>query len=166
MRHILLFVLIGYFCQACQQPNPPINIIRHPVTLDSSKFYSVADTLIADMVVKNPDTEDWWTEKCLKQLKRNQFVDTIFKQLYESKLIAYDYYSGQPLSIRQIRELEHRNDFNRNIVGKFQFYEGWFYAPQQKIFIKKVYAIIFGYEIFDDKGLVKGYKPMFKIIFE
>ncbi|MCX7986535.1 MAG: hypothetical protein N2662_06320 [Bacteroidales bacterium] len=164
MKKIMMFITLGFF--ACQQKPENISIVRNQVMLDTLSFVAIADTIIADMVVKNPDTADWWTEKCLRRLKRESFVDTIFQQLYRKQLVAYDYYTNKPLSTSQIKEIERREDFNRNIVGKFQFYEGWYYDVQNKVFIKKVYAIIFGYETYDDKGMVKGYKPMFKVLFQ
>lgn len=159
-----LVLLLALF--SCREQSPKFVVARTSVPMDSLNLSCIADTFIADLVVKNPDSADWWTEKCVQRLQRKAFVDTIFQQLYHQQLIAYDYFSGKPLSISQIKELEHRNDFNRNIVGKFQFYEGWYYDYQKKVFLKKVYAIIFGYETYDDNGLVKGYKPMFKVVFE
>jgi hypothetical protein len=164
-RKFILFAILLGFCGCCTRTET-VNITKSSVSIDSVAFYSIADTVITDMVVKNPDNEDVWTEKCLHQIKRKAFIDTIFNELYAKRLVAYDYYTGKPLLPSEIKKLEKRKDFNRNIVGKFQFYESWFYDNTKHIFMKKVYSIIFGYETFDDRGNVKGYKPMFKIDFE
>lgn len=161
--YLLFFVLLTY---SCKDKCLKIEIKQFPVQIDTIGFITIADTLIDDMVVKNPDTTNWWTEKCLQRLQRKTFVDTIFAKLYRKEIIAYDYYTQQPLTINQIKKFEKQDDFNRNIVGKFQFYESWHYNSENHIFIKKVHAIIFGYETYTDKGEVKGYKPMFKIYFE
>lgn len=166
MRKIVFIISLNLFGWGCKSKPDIYTINRYSISIDSLQYYSVADTIVADMVVKNPDKEDTWMEKCLQQLQRKDFIDTIFQQLYSHRLIAYDYYTGKPMSINELRNLEKRNDYSREIVGKFQFYEGWYYDPQHKTFIKKVYYIIFGYETYDDKGYVKGYKPMFKIVFE
>lgn len=165
MRKII-YTLFCLWLFSCQHQPENIVVKRHLVSLDSITMSCIADTFIADLVVRNPDTADWWTQKCVQQLKRRAFIDTIFQQLYAHQLIAYDYYTGKPLSVTQIKEIEKRSDYNRDIVGKFQFYESWYYDSRYKVFLKKVYAIIFGYETYDDQGMVKGYKPMFKVVFE
>jgi len=134
------------------------------IKLDSLEFTSFADTIICDMVVKNPDPEDMWTEKWLKQLKRKEFIDIIFNEIYKCRLVAYDYYTNKILQPSDVKKIEKQSDFNRNIIGKFQFNETWYYDNKNHSFIKKVNSIIFGYETYDDKGYVKGYKPLFKIV--
>lgn len=166
MKRTGFYLLLLAIVLSCKHQPQNVVITRNSVSMDSVYMTCIADTFIADLVVRNPDTADWWTAKCVKYLKRQAFIDTLFQQLYAQQLVAYDYYSGKPLSILQIKEIERRDDYNRDIVGKFQFYEGWFYDARHRVFIKKVYSIIFGYETYDDSGMVKGYKPMFRVVFE
>ncbi len=166
MFHRLCFMCIAVILFSCNQKNKELHINRYSISIDSVLFASYADTVIADLVVKSTDKDDWWTEKCMSQLRRKAFIDTIFNEIYNERLIAYDYYTNKPLSIKEVKKIEKLPDYNRDIIGKFQFYEGWYYSNQQHAFIKKVYAIIFGYETYTDKGEVKGYKPLFKVVFE
>jgi hypothetical protein len=117
------------------------------------------------MVVKNPDKEDTWTEKCLSQLKRKALTDSIFDDIYKGKLLAFEYNTHRPLSINAVKKLEETTGYSRDIIGKFQFSEAWFYDKQHHSFIKKVQSIVFGFETYDQSGFVKGYKPLFKIDF-
>jgi hypothetical protein len=163
VRKILIAISLIITLFGCKEPQPKITINKIEVSIDSLLLKSYADTIVCDMVVRNPDKEDIWTEECLKQFKRQAIIDTIFNEIYEGRLVAYDYNSGQALSIKAIKRIEETSGFSRDIIGKFQFKEAWYYDNQNHTFIKKVYSIIFGYENYDDKGFVKGYKPLFRV---
>jgi hypothetical protein len=163
-----LLLVSGFFALSvlgCKNAQPNIVIKTTAVSLDSLKLKSYADTIVCDMVVKNPDKEDLWMEDCLKQLHREPLIDTIFNEIYIGRLIAYDFVTGKPLTIKEVKRLEETSGYSRDIIGKFQFKEIWYYDNKNHVFIKKVHSIIFGFETFDDKGFVKGYKPLFKVAF-
>jgi hypothetical protein len=136
------------------------------INYDSLKPIIFADSITCDVIVKNPEKDDKWTELCLRSFNRNAFLDTIFNQLYSGRLIAYDYDTHLPLTIKEIRKIEETTGYSRSIIGKFQFNEQWQYDPEKKIMMKKVHSIIFGYENYTEDGFVKGYKPLFKIKLE
>jgi hypothetical protein len=56
----------------------------------------VADSVIYDVVVKNPNIDDHWTEECLRHLDRLGLVDMVFEAIYREELIPYDYISNRP----------------------------------------------------------------------
>jgi hypothetical protein len=164
LARILIITLI--FCSAsCKQKSSNPQFKKTIISIDSLKLRSYADTVVCDMVVKNPDKEDTWTAECLNQLKRKALIDSIFDDVYKGKLIAYDFTSHGPLSIKELKKIEESVGYSRDIIGKFQFREAWFYDKSNHSFIKKVHSIIFGYETYDLSGFVKGYKPLFKIDF-
>jgi hypothetical protein len=159
-------IITSIFCSvSCKQKSSKPQFIKTIISIDSLKLISYADTLVCDMVVKNPDKEDTWTAECLNQLKRKALVDSIFDDVYKGKLLAYDFISHKPLSIKELKKLEESAGYSRDIIGKFQFREAWFYDKSHHSFIKKVHSIIFGFETYDLSGFVKGYKPLFKIDF-
>lgn len=164
VKKILFFSSLALIASwGCKNSQSNVEITKTEVSIDSLALKSYADTIVCDMVVKNPDKEDLWTEECLKQLKRQPLIDTIFNEIYLGKLQAFDYNTGCPLNIKEVKRLEETSGYSRGIVGKFQFKEVWYYDNKNHTFIKKVHSIIFGYETYDDKGFVKGYKPLFKV---
>lgn len=161
----VLITLIIICTVSCRHKTSSPKFEKTIVSVDSLKLRSYADTIVCDMVVKNPDKEDTWTEKCLSQLKRKALTDSIFDDIYKGKLLAFEYNTHRPLSINAVKKLEETTGYSRDIIGKFQFSEAWFYDKQHHSFIKKVQSIVFGFETYDQSGFVKGYKPLFKIDF-
>lgn len=159
----LLFCSILLLGLSCKNEPSKINVTRSTVAFDSLKLKCYADTIVCDMVVKNSDKEDKWMNECLGRLKRDELIENIFEDIYNNKLIAYDYTTQKALTIKEIRKIETTSAYNRDIIGKFQFREAWYYDKQHHTFIKKVHSIIFGYEVYDESKNVRGYKPLFKV---
>ena len=124
----------------------------------------VADVVVYDVVVKNPDPEDRWTEKCLRHLELEGLVDMLFEAIYREELIPYDYISNEPLSLKDIKDLENNTEFSRNNVGKIQFSEEWYFDQDNLRMEKRVNSLSLGYEVFDLEGNLRGYKPAFLVI--
>lgn len=165
MRNICkALLLMSIIIVACNRQ--PATVVNQKVDIryDSLNFASMADTIVCDMVIKNPDKDDKWTEECLQQLQRKKLIDTLFYQVYNNELQALDYYTNAPLCSSEIKKMEKEISNNRDLIGKIQFREAWMYDVKNKVFMKKVHSMIFGYETFDDKGFVKGYKPLFKVM--
>ena len=161
----LLIILMIFYAASCRQKSSNFQYEKTIITFDSLKLRSYADTIVCDMIVKNPDKEDTWTEECLSRLKRKALTDSIFDDVYKGKLLAFDFNTHKLLSIKEVKKLEETAGYSRDIIGKFQFREAWFYNKQHHTFIKKVHSIIFGFETYDQSCFVKGYKPLFKIDF-
>lgn len=165
-NHVKLVMLACLAILAACTQSPVINEVKNvTVAFDSLLLESYADTIVCDMVVKNPEPNDSWMEECLKNFKHTEMLSAIFTDLYSGKLTAYDFFSNKPLSIGELRQLEGIKGYKREIIGKFQFREAWFYDKANHTFIKKVHSITFGYETYDENGGVKGYKPLFVVKF-
>ena len=93
------------------------------------------------------------------------FLDSIFNDIYMGKLIAYDYITHKALSIKDVKSVEETPGYSRDIIGKFQFREAWYYDNIRHVMLKKVQSITFGFENYDETGFVKGYKPLFRVEF-
>ena len=48
----------------------------------------VADTIIYQVIISNPNPDDTWITSCLSGLNRKTLVDTIFSMVYNGRLIA------------------------------------------------------------------------------
>lgn len=159
IRHITFIVVCFFFVfNACKQKTASSTTFS-PVTPGTC----IADTIIYPTVIKNPDSLDVWTEQCLSQLERRQFVDQVFKAIYKHKAKAYNYLNNKELTIADVRAIEEQPDFSRDKVAKLQFWETWHFDEQQLIMTKKVHAILLAYEFLTDEGELRGYKAAFYI---
>ena len=123
----------------------------------------IVDTIIYDVIIKNPNPFDSWTDECLEHLNKEQFVDILFESVYEENAIAHDIFSENIITPDELKNLERKKNFSRDNIGKIQFTESWFYNDSLRSMSKKVISISLGYEIFDEQGDLIGHKPAFKI---
>jgi hypothetical protein len=156
---ILTFVIL-----ACSQKQP----VKQPSTeSDLKASFSgtlIADTIIYDVIIRNTNPDDTWAENCLKGLKRGEFVDSIFAWVYSGKISAYDFDTHVALKKKDIQKLESEKDFARDKIGKIQFKERWFFDSGKLTMSKEILSIVLGYEVYDDAGELRGYKPVFLIL--
>ncbi len=118
----------------------------------------VAKNIIYDVVVNAPDSINEWQLKCLEGMDIRAIADAIFQQIYNERLIAYDYISGKQLSIEEVKKLEIEKP--RNTIGNIQFIENWYFDDTNLQFGKQVSGIMLAYERYEDDGSVKeSYSP-------
>lgn len=125
-------------------------------------FIIIADTIINDVVIKNPDNDEW-TDFCLRKMDKKTLVNEIFDLVYNEKLTAFEFFQNKPLSIEDIKALENNSEFSRDKIAKVQFEEAWYFDPINQKMIKKVHSIMLAYEIYNNLGEIRGYKPAFKV---
>lgn len=123
----------------------------------------IADQIIYDVIIKNPDPQDEWTEKCLGGLNREELVDFIFDGLYGERFKAYDIFDNHMIPVRTIKEMEENGEFTRNQVSKIQFVEDWYVDPGGTSMSKRVTELRLGLEHIDGFGMHLGYNPFFKV---
>ncbi len=131
--------------------------------LDENNAFVIADTIIYDVIIKNLDADDQWTDFCLSKLKKDALVDIVFNAVYSGKAKAFHYYDNTPITISQIKELEKEDDFSRDKIAKIQFTEEWLFDEINLKMSKRITSVMLGYEVYDHNGNVKGYKPTFRI---
>ncbi len=151
-------LLLSTSCRNFNSHSPQI-IIQH----DSSYGNVIADTIIYDVVIKNPNPEDTWTDECLKNLQHSSLMDSLFTLVYSQQAVAYDFFTKEPLKVKDIKRLEKEESFNRNNIGKIQFTEKWYFDASSQQLQKEVISIVLGYELVNDEGMVYGYKPVFQL---
>lgn len=125
----------------------------------------LADQIIYDVIIKNPDPGDEWTEKCLGGLKRGELVDFIFAGLYDERFRAYDIFNDKLIPARTIRKMEEDGEFTRDQVSKIQFVEDWYIDTEDYPMSKRVTEVRLGVEHFDGFGMHMGHNPLFKVRF-
>jgi hypothetical protein len=123
----------------------------------------IADPIIYDVVVLNPDPEDRWTSEKLEKLNKEDLVDLIFQAIEEGKVTAYNYHTEEKMSMKDIRTLEKTEEFNKSKIGKIQFVENWYFDEKNMKMTKVVKSIMLAYEVYDQFGKVRGYKAAFRI---
>lgn len=157
----LSWILLISILFSCKQKNST----PHLVDLgDESNYLELADTIISDVVILNPDGDEW-TDYTLRKLDKKTLVDEIFKSVYSGELEPFEFFNNTPLTIDDIKDLEKAPEFSRDKIAKVQFEEAWYYDAQNKKMIKKVHSIMLAYEIYSSLGELKGYKPAFKVYF-
>lgn len=159
-------LLLGVILYSCKCPETEVQTQKEIVATEVNPEYVVADTIIYDVIIKNTDLEDMWKEKCLENLNHKAFVDTLFAWIYNEKHSAYDFFTREQLTPKDLKKLESEKGFSRDKVGKVQFYEVWYFDAQKMNMNKKVVSLVIGTENYKDSGEVKDYSPVFMINFD
>jgi len=165
---LLIIILIIACITACKQQNSKPSVTGKAKTLKDTtllNFQSIAESIRYDVIIKNPDTDDEWTETCLKGLDREKLVNEVYKAIYAGKVKAYDYYTDEPMSVNQVKEIEKQAESDGAEIAKVQFLEDWFFDPATFNFYKKVHFIMLAYEILDENGNARNYKAAFYVPF-
>jgi hypothetical protein len=148
---------------ACRNNDGPSNIPVSSVP-SSAQGYLVADTIIYDVIIKNTNPDDEWTEHSLKNLNRSFLIDSILELAYSGRAQAFEYFTNELLDPKELRKLEQEREFSRESIGKIQFEERWYYSGTPPALHKEVLSMVLGYELFADSGEFRGYKPLFRIV--
>ena len=154
---VLVLLLIS-----CTRQKEPEDLQVSDVQTGSRQL---ADQIIYDVIIKNPDPGDEWTEKCLGGLKRGELVDFIFAGLYDDRFRAYDIFNDKLIPARTIRKMEEDGEFTRDQVSKIQFVEDWYVDNEGYPMSKRVTEVRLGVEHFDGFGMHMGHNPLFKVRF-
>lgn len=162
MKHLPGFIICLFLFACTQKPVENQTIVNNKTT-DSLSSYLIADTIIYDVVIRNTNPYDTWMEKSLGKLQHKKFIDSLFSLVYEGKATAYDYFSNEKMSLKQVKTMEKEEDFSRDRIGKIQFSEAWYFNKQAETLHKEVFSIALGYELYSDSGEFRGYKPVFKL---
>lgn len=128
---------------------------------DNGEALIVANPIIYDVIVKNPNPSDEWADFCLQNADIEAIQNIIFTAVYQGRLTPYHYRMDTILSIEDVKKLE--DEVNGEPVGKLQFEEQWFFDEENMEMFKKVSYIVFGYELVNEMGEIYGYKPGFKV---
>lgn len=123
---------------------------------------AISKPITYEVLVKNPDIDDEWQTQCLENTNIKLMTKDILKAVNSGKLKAYDYYDEHLLSISEVKTILKKNG-KQNNIGNIQFQEEWYWDKDNLQLHKKVKSLMFGYEIFDENGKVRGYRASFVV---
>ena len=149
----LIFFILFSSCQNSEKINPPT--LGVPV-----------GEIIYDTFLINRDSTDTWEDECLAKFDRKTLVDKVFENVYNGRIIAYDYFTGEKLSPEQIRKMEKGGIFTRKDISKIQFSERWIWDESTVQMRKELISMTIAYEVYNESGVSRGQKPVFKLIFK
>ncbi len=129
----------------------------------SHSEYLIADTIIYDVIIKNPNPFDEWTTECLQYFDRANFVDDIFQAVYNKEIEAYSYFENETIRPNKLRKMEDNGEIVRDRIGKIQFTEKWYYNKNNLLFKKEILSVVLGEEIISQDSSIRGYKPIFRV---
>ncbi|MBN2611069.1 MAG: hypothetical protein JXB00_05890 [Bacteroidales bacterium] len=168
-KHVLFFMTIFLITFACCPDNKNGKTTTSVTgTFDMNQTTAVqvmADTIIYDVVIKNPNPDDTWTQECLKGLKKEIFIDELFEKVYSGELAAYNFENNEIISPVALKEMENKKTVEREKIGKLQFTEAWIYSDSLLMLSKKVISVSLGSEVVDNTGELLGYRHVFKLYF-
>ncbi|MBA7564577.1 hypothetical protein ES708_06240 [subsurface metagenome] len=163
-----LFVILIFLFSSCKNSEKKhlkdrLTQRKSETEITISNYASLAAPITYDVVIKNPNPEDDWIESCLEKLDREKLVNIIFDAVLNEKVTAMDYLTDKPMTVKEIRELEEDEEFDRSRVAKIQFIEDWYFDKESFTMKKIVHSVMLGYEVYDWDGNVRGHKAAFKV---
>jgi hypothetical protein len=161
MKHFIPIIILAATLISCTEKKEKTEGV---ISEEAQEGLFIGERIIYDMLIKNVDPEDEWTEECLRQLDRNKLVSLVFDAVYSRRLVPYDYFSDEELSLSDIRTLEKDPEFSRDRIGKLQFRENWYFDEQKLQLNKQVNYLLMAYEVYNSNGELRGYKPAFYVL--
>lgn len=153
----IALIFSGLFLFSCQQKD----------TLENKEYSGVkiADPIIYEVLINNPNPEDDWKTDCLANTNTSDLVKDIINAVRNGKLPAFDYYDNHQLSKPELEKIISDSDLI-NKTGNIQFEEEWYWDSKKLSLNKRVKKMMFGYEVFDTLGKIRGYKASFVVDLE
>lgn len=168
---ILLPALFVIFFSCNSEKNNKNNQIEdYGTTTKIDKELLIADnsaSVIADSImyitnVINPDpSEEYYMKDWLGGAKIEILANHIFKAVYDGKLKAYNYISGEEMTIEQIKELD--KEYKREHIGQILFTEDWYFDENELKMYKQVNSIMLAYFKYDEEGNIFGNKDGIRV---
>jgi hypothetical protein len=145
--------------------HPVKDMARHATLpgTDSIAGMIMADTIIYEVIISNPDPDNAWAKKCLGGLHRTALIDSIFSMIYAKKVPAFNYDTHEKLTLKQVRDIEKTKEFKRENIGMIQFTEVWYLNTVANTMTKKVLSLVLGYDFYTSDGELFGHKPLFRV---
>ncbi len=122
----------------------------------------IADSIMYITNVINPDpVEEYYMKDWLGGAKIEILANHIFKAVYDGKLKAYNYITGEEMTIEQIKELD--EEYKREHIGQILFTEDWYFDQNELKMYKQVNSIMLAYFKYDEEGNIFGNKDGIRI---
>jgi hypothetical protein len=86
--------------------------------------------------------------------------------IYKGQVTAYDHFTNEKLTIRQVQDMEKAEGFGRDQVGMIQFKEAWYINPGETAMTKKVISMVLGMAAYTSSGEFKGNTALMRVELE
>lgn len=159
---VLIPACLLLLAAACKQSKPTTADEPAAIVSDSLNGVVVADTIIYDVIISNPNPDDPWAVQCLKGLDHSLLISNIFDMVYSGKAIAYNHQTNEKLTPKQVEEIEAGADYSRDNIGMIQFTEVWFVNPGEVTMTKEVISMVLGYHYGAPDGMML-HKALFRV---
>jgi len=163
---LAIFILIFFSCNKKQEKKfstANLKAVTWVENGDTSQAFQIAQPIIYDVVVRKHNYDDDWTKQCLDSTNVDALSNLIFDLIYSGKLIPYNYFTDEKMTIKEVKKVE--KEFARKRIGKMQFIEDWYFDTQKMQFYKKVKGIMLAYERYRADSTVRSYKAGVKVYF-
>lgn len=156
IKTILIFAIVILFA-SCKTETTPKNI-----NTTNPHGIKIADSIMYIANVKNANLEDaYYMDEWLGGAKIEVLSNKIFNAVYNKKLIAYNYITGEQMPIAEVKELE--TEYRRDNIGYILFTEDWYFDEKKLQMHKKVNSLMLAYFRFDEDGHIIGKKAGIRV---
>ena len=124
----------------------------------------VGKDIITEVIVRPDTLGDPWEAEKVENYRGMAMYNAIFQNAYTQRVPVYNIITGEPMTPRQLKDMEKEFVSDYSMIGKLQFVEDWYFDPLTNKFIKIIKSVSFGYEGQREAGLPSSYRAMFKII--
>jgi hypothetical protein len=121
--------------------------------------------IIYETSITNTDTTDSWANECLLGFDRKALINKLFDDVYNEKIIAYDYFTDKKISPEEIRKMEIEGVFIRKEISRIRFEEKWIWDNGKLEMQKQLISMTLSYQVYDTEGKPRAQKPIFKLKF-
>lgn len=161
---IILCSLFGLiFLSACHNKNS--ENVSTPLSFepDSASEIIIADTIIYEVIIQNPNPGNEWNNERLQGLNRSALIDHIFDMILTEKIRAFNHETNEKLTPRQVQKMESDKKFSRDDISMIQFTEVWYLNPDMASMTKKVISMVLGKNFYTSDGELFGYEPVLSV---
>lgn len=141
-----------------------VSVLKPATAEIDSGLILIASDINYDVIVNPPEEADPWETERVSGYDGNKMTDDIFKKIFTGTLLAYDMFTGEPLSQAEVRKMVDEMNSVSTGVAKIQFTEDWYYDPATAEIRKIVKSIILGYEFRDSQGTMFGHRALFRLV--
>jgi hypothetical protein len=158
MKKLLFVFAIGLlFLQSCERNKPTLSSYN-----PAQGNVVVADTIIYNVTLRAFDTTSIYDVMFHKHVKRELLINHIFDGIYQHHYLPFDYHTGKPLNINDIKSIELGADFSRKKVSQLQIKDLWFIDSLGRI-QRIPHSLTLGLETYNDRNEFIGHKALFTV---
>jgi hypothetical protein len=132
--------------------------------LKGESAIKVADSIMYITTVINPNpAEDYYMKDWLGGADIQSLAELLFKAVYADKLKAYDYLTGDELTMEEVKAID--EEFKREDIGQILFTEDWYFDEKDMKMYKQVNSVMMAYYRYADDGTIMGNKAGIRVYF-